>query len=147
MKPTEGLVDMTRDRRLGRKSGRGFYRYEGGKRREVDETVYEIIGAEASSRVPRDDVHQRLVYSMLNEAARALDEGVVRSARDGDIGAILSIGFPPFRGGPLRYLDDIGAEKAVETLEELAEKYGDRFTPCPRLKSMAAGNVHFYPPT
>lgn len=147
LQPTEGIVRMTEDGRLGRKSGRGFYRYEGGKKREVDETAYEIIGAEPSSRVPRDDVSPRLVYTMLNEAARAVDEGVVRSARDGDIGAIFGIGFPPFRGGPLRYLDEVGADKAVDTLEELAEKYGDRFAPCPRLKSMATENLLFYPGT
>ena len=147
MQPTEGIQRMTEDGRLGRKSGRGFYRYEGGKKRGVDETAYEIIGAEPSSRVPRDDVSPRLVYAMLNEAARALDEGVVRSARDGDIGAIFGIGFPPFRGGPLRYLDEVGADKAVDTLEELAEKYGDRFAPCPRLKSMATENLLFYPGT
>jgi 3-hydroxyacyl-CoA dehydrogenase/enoyl-CoA hydratase/3-hydroxybutyryl-CoA epimerase len=147
MQPTEGVQRMTEDGRLGRKSGRGFYRYEGGKKRAVDETAYEIIEAAPSSRVPRDDVSPRLVYTMLNEAARALDEGVVRSARDGDIGAIFGIGFPAFRGGPLRYLDEVGADKAVETLEQLAEKYGERFAPCPRLKSMATENLLFYPKT
>ena len=147
MQPSRGIERMTQDGRLGRKNGRGFYRYEGGKRREVDETAYEIIEAEPSSRVPRDDVSRRLVYMMLNEAARALDEGVVRSARDGDIGAIFGIGFPPFRGGPLRYLDDVGAHKAVDTLDELAEKYGDRFAPCPRLSRMATERLRFHPTT
>jgi 3-hydroxyacyl-CoA dehydrogenase/enoyl-CoA hydratase/3-hydroxybutyryl-CoA epimerase len=147
MQPTEGVQRMTQDGRLGRKNGRGFYRYEGSKRREVDETAYEIIGAAPSSRVPRDDVSPRLVYAMLNEAARALDEGVARSVRDADIGALFGIGFPPFRGGPLRYLDEVGADKAVDTLEALAEKYGERFAPCPRLKSMAAENLLFYPKT
>lgn len=145
MAPTEGIVRMREDGRLGRKSGRGFYRYEGGKKREADETAYEIIGAEPSSRVPRDDVGRRLVYAMLNEAARALDEGVVGSARDGDIAAIFGIGFPPFRGGPLRYLDEVGADRALDTLEELAEKYGDRFAPCPRVSHMATDNLRFHP--
>ncbi len=113
----------------------------------MDEAAYEIIGAEPSSRVPRDDVTPRLVYAMLNEAARALDEGVARSARDGDIGGVFGIGFPAFRGGPLRYLDELGAEKVVDTLEQLAEKYGERFAPCPRLKSMATDNLRFYPKT
>jgi 3-hydroxyacyl-CoA dehydrogenase/enoyl-CoA hydratase/3-hydroxybutyryl-CoA epimerase len=145
MVPTENIARMREDGRLGRKSGRGFYRYEGGKKREADETAYEIIGAAPSSRVPRDDVSRRLVYAMLNEAARALDEGVVRSARDGDIAAIFGVGFPPFRGGPLRYLDEVGADKALETLEELAEKYGDRFAPCPRISQMATDNMRFHP--
>jgi 3-hydroxyacyl-CoA dehydrogenase/enoyl-CoA hydratase/3-hydroxybutyryl-CoA epimerase len=145
MKATDGLARMTQDGRLGRKGGSGFYRYEKGKRREVDETIYEIIEAAASSKVPREDVTRRLVFAMLNEAARALDEGVVRSPRDGDIGAVFGIGFAPFRGGPLRYLDDTGAKQAVETLSELSQKYGDRFTPCPRLKRMAEGAERFYP--
>ena len=58
---------------------------------------------------------------MLNEAARALDEGVVRSPRDGDVGAIFGIGFPPFLGGPLRHLDEIGADSpGVDVLEDEA---------------------------
>ncbi len=74
----------------------------------------------------------------------ALDEGVVRSARDGDIGAVFGIGFPPFRGGPLRYLDEIGAAQAVATLEELSRDYGDRVAPAPRLKRMAERDESFY---
>ncbi len=145
MRPMAGLARMTEDRRLGRKSRRGFYRYEQGERRGVDEAVYEIIEAEIASHVPRGDIGRRLTYSMLNEAARAVDEGVVRSPRDGDIGAVFGIGFPAFRGGPLRYLDDVGAAQAVETLEQLAEEYGERFAPCPRLQRMAAGAERFYP--
>jgi 3-hydroxyacyl-CoA dehydrogenase/enoyl-CoA hydratase/3-hydroxybutyryl-CoA epimerase len=145
LKPTGGLERMTQDGRLGRKSGSGFYSYEKGNRREVDETVYEIIEAAAGSKVPREDVPRRLVFAMLNEAARALDEGVVRSPRDGDIGAVFGIGFAPFRGGPLRYLDDLGVREAVETLTELSQEYGDRFAPCPRLRHMAEGGERFYP--
>ena len=88
---------------------------------------------------------KRLVFSMLNEAARALDEGVVRSPRDGDMGAIFGIGFPPFLGGPLRHLDEIGAKRAAETLQQLTETYGERFAPCPRLVLMAAAGERFYP--
>jgi 3-hydroxyacyl-CoA dehydrogenase/enoyl-CoA hydratase/3-hydroxybutyryl-CoA epimerase len=144
LSPMEGLSRMTAEGRLGRKSGRGFYRYEEGKKRGVDEAAYEIIEAEADSTVPREDVTRRLVYAMLNEAARAVDEGVVRSPRDGDIGAIFGIGFPPFRGGPLRYLDDLGEDNAVRTLEDLAQRYGERFAPAPRLTDMVAGGARFY---
>ncbi|MEE8192378.1 MAG: 3-hydroxyacyl-CoA dehydrogenase family protein, partial [Gemmatimonadales bacterium] len=145
MRSTEGMERMIEDGRLGRKSGSGFYRYEKGKKRDVDETAYEIIGAAAGSKVPREDVTKRMAYSMLNEAARALDEGVVRSPRDGDIGAIFGIGFPPFLGGPLRYLDELGAKRVAETLQQLAEAYGDRFAPCPRLVRMADAGERFYP--
>ncbi len=82
---------------------------------------------------------------MLNEAARAVEEGVVRSPRDGDIGAVYGIGYPPFRGGPLRQLDEVGAARIVDTLERLAQAYGDRFAPAPVLLQMAKSNLRFYP--
>ncbi len=145
LQPRDGIARMTAEGRLGRKNGRGFYRYEDQKKRGVDETVYEIIGASPDSTVPREDIGRRLVYAMLNEAARGLDEGVVRSARDGDIGAIFGIGYPPFRGGPLRFLDDLGAAKVVETLADLAERYGERFAPAPILQRHAAAGTRFYP--
>jgi 3-hydroxyacyl-CoA dehydrogenase/enoyl-CoA hydratase/3-hydroxybutyryl-CoA epimerase len=145
LKPTPGIERLIEDGRLGRKNGRGFYAYEQGKRRDVDQTAYEIIGAMPDSQVPREDVDARLVFAMLNEAARALDEHVIRTPRDGDIGAVFGIGFPAFRGGPLRYLSELGVRHAVETLEELAQKYGDRFAPCVRLTRMAAGDQSFYP--
>jgi 3-hydroxyacyl-CoA dehydrogenase/enoyl-CoA hydratase/3-hydroxybutyryl-CoA epimerase len=144
LRPLPGLEQMTTEGRLGRKTGRGFYRYEGGVKQGVDETAYEIIGAVPDSKVPREDVTDRLLFAMLNEAAGALDDGVVRQARDGDIGAVFGIGFPPFRGGPLRYLDSYGAQQAVTTLDELAGKYGERFAPAPLLKRMAGDGVRFY---
>jgi 3-hydroxyacyl-CoA dehydrogenase/enoyl-CoA hydratase/3-hydroxybutyryl-CoA epimerase len=143
LKPLDGLALMTEQGRLGRKSGRGFYNYRR-KKKEVDPAAYETIGVASDAAVPSNDVRSRLLYAMLNEAARALAEGVVRSARDGDIGAIFGIGFPAFRGGPLRYLDAVGSEQAVVTLEELAAKYGSRFEPAQSLTSMAAQNKRFY---
>ena len=81
---------------------------------------------------------------MLNEAAMAAGEGVVRSARDGDIGAIFGIGYPPFRGGPLRYLDDLGAAHVVQVLRGLEQKFGARFTPAASLVRMAERGEKFY---
>jgi 3-hydroxyacyl-CoA dehydrogenase/enoyl-CoA hydratase/3-hydroxybutyryl-CoA epimerase len=81
---------------------------------------------------------------MLNEAAMAAGEGVVRSARDGDIGAIFGIGYPPFRGGPLRYIDDLGAANVVAILRQLEAKFGIRFTPAPSLVAMAERGGRFY---
>ena len=146
LRPMDSLGRMTEEGRLGRKSGRGFYKYENGKRRGVDVSAYEVIGANTENRVPPNDVERRLVFAMLNEACMALDEGVVRSPRDGDIAAVFGIGFPPFRGGPLRYLDDLGAAQAVATLEELSERYGDRFQVASRLRRMAAADERFYSP-
>lgn len=81
---------------------------------------------------------------MLNEAAQCLDEGVVKSARDGDIGAVFGIGFPPFLGGPFRYMDQIGTKRLVELLEQHHAKFGERFAPCPLLKAMAAEEKRFF---
>ncbi len=145
LQPTDGLTRMLEDGRLGRKNRRGFYRYEDDKRREVDLAAYEIIGAGADPDVSREDVQARLVFAMLNEAVLALDEGVVRSARDGDVGAVFGMGFPAFRGGPLRYLDELGLSDAVDTLRDLARAYGDRFAPAPRLVAMMRAGETFYP--
>jgi 3-hydroxyacyl-CoA dehydrogenase/enoyl-CoA hydratase/3-hydroxybutyryl-CoA epimerase len=145
LRPLAGLEHMTAEGRLGRKAGKGFYRYEGGVKQGVDETAYEIIGAVPDSKVPREDVTDRLLFAMLNEAARALEEGVVRGACDGDMGAVFGIGFPAFRGGPLRYLDSYGAGPTVTILNELAGKYGERFTPAPLLQRMAENGSRFYP--
>jgi 3-hydroxyacyl-CoA dehydrogenase/enoyl-CoA hydratase/3-hydroxybutyryl-CoA epimerase len=145
MQPVGGLAAMVQDGRLGRKSGRGFYRYAGGKRQGPDESVYPLVGARRAG-APWADLEDRLVYAMLNEAARALDEGVVRSARDGDIAAVFGIGYPPFRGGPLRTLDGIGAVRAVETLRRLEAAYGARFAPAPVLARQAETGGCFYPP-
>jgi len=142
MEPVPGLAALVQAGRLGRKSGHGFYRYERGKRQGIDASVHSLIGTEPA-RTPVPDVEDRLVYAMLNEAARALDEGVVRSVRDGDIAAVFGIGYPPFRGGPLRTLDRIGAARAVETLRRLEATYGSRFAPAPVLVKHAERGTRF----
>jgi 3-hydroxyacyl-CoA dehydrogenase/enoyl-CoA hydratase/3-hydroxybutyryl-CoA epimerase len=89
-------------------------------------------------------IAERAVLLMLNEAARCLDEGILRSARDGDIGAIFGIGFPPFLGGPFHYMDAIGMTELVDKLERHQDKYGERFAPCGLLKAMAQEGKTFY---
>jgi 3-hydroxyacyl-CoA dehydrogenase/enoyl-CoA hydratase/3-hydroxybutyryl-CoA epimerase len=142
LEPVPGLAALVDAGRLGRKSGRGFYRYERGKRQGVDPSLHALIGTEPA-RTPVPDVEDRMVYAMLNEAARGLEEGVVRSVRDGDIAAVFGIGFPPFRGGPLRTLDHIGAARAVETLRRLEATYGSRFAPAPVLVQHAERGTRF----
>jgi 3-hydroxyacyl-CoA dehydrogenase/enoyl-CoA hydratase/3-hydroxybutyryl-CoA epimerase len=111
----------------------------------VDPAVYGALGVRAGSAPPEADVERRLTYAMLNEAARGVDELVVRSPRDGDIAAVFGIGFPAFRGGPLRTLDRTGAARAVDDLEHLARIYGDRFAPAPALQRLAGSGGRFYP--
>jgi 3-hydroxyacyl-CoA dehydrogenase/enoyl-CoA hydratase/3-hydroxybutyryl-CoA epimerase len=142
--PTVGIERLVAEGRLGRKSGRGFYRYTGGKKRSPDADAVAIFGAPRGGSLPPDVVRDRLVHALLNEAALAMDEGVVRSARDGDVAAIFGFGFPPFRGGPLRYLDDLGPARVVETLERLTRQHGPRFTPGMSLRRMAQAGEHFY---
>src|SRR5216683_5740669 len=113
-----------KDGRLGRKAGKGFYKYAKGKKRGVDPAAYALTGVHPNGGIRTAEILQRLVLTMLNEAARAVGEGVVRSPRDGDIGAIFGFGFPPFRGGPLRHIDDLGAARLVADLQRLAERYG-----------------------
>jgi 3-hydroxyacyl-CoA dehydrogenase/enoyl-CoA hydratase/3-hydroxybutyryl-CoA epimerase len=131
--------------RLGRKNGRGFYRYRKGKKAGPDAGVSGLLGARSAEGAATDLVERRLVYAMLNEAAMACAETVIRNPRDGDIGAIYGIGFPPFRGGPLRLIDDLGASKVVSTLHELEDQYGERFRPAPALVEMAREGGRYYP--
>ena len=143
--PSAVVSRMLDDNRLGRKNARGFYVYHEGHKTGVDERVYRVLGVKPLEGFNPDTVQQRLVYLMLNEAALACGEGVVRTARDGDIGALFGIGFPPFRGGPLRLMDDLGADQVVNTLERLQTAHGARFAPAPVLQQMAARGERFYP--
>jgi hypothetical protein len=91
-----------------------------------------------------DALVRRALLMLLNEAARAHAEGVVRSARDGDVGAVLGFGFPPFLGGPLRYIDDQGAGAVVAELQSWAGRVGQRFAPCDALMDMARAGRAFH---
>jgi 3-hydroxyacyl-CoA dehydrogenase/enoyl-CoA hydratase/3-hydroxybutyryl-CoA epimerase len=84
---------------------------------------------------------------MVNEAARCLEEHTVRSPRDGDVGAVFGIGFPPFRGGPFRHVDAMGAAEVVRTLAALNAEHHGRFDPCALLVQMAREGQRFYPAT
>ncbi|HEV8305349.1 MAG TPA: fatty acid oxidation complex subunit alpha FadJ [Gemmatimonadales bacterium] len=145
LQPSNGVAALVKAGRLGRKSGRGFYVYRGGRKRGVDGGVYELLGVHPNGGPRPAEILQRLVLGMLNEAARAVGEGVVRAPRDGDVGAIFGFGFPPFRGGPLRHADDLGAARLVADLERLAERHGPRFAPCDVLQDLARRNAKFYP--
>jgi 3-hydroxyacyl-CoA dehydrogenase/enoyl-CoA hydratase/3-hydroxybutyryl-CoA epimerase len=144
MKPAGLLNRMLGATRLGRKNGRGFYRYREGHKAGVDKSVYALLAVRPADADP-DLVQRRLLYSMLNEAAMACAENVVRSPRDADIGAIFGIGFPAFRGGPLRMIDDLGAGRVVEILYQLQEQFGERFRPAAALLEMSRRSGRYYP--
>jgi 3-hydroxyacyl-CoA dehydrogenase/enoyl-CoA hydratase/3-hydroxybutyryl-CoA epimerase len=133
------LIDA---KRLGRKTGRGFYKYEQ-KGKKVDESVYELLGVTIAPRLNKQEIANRCVAQMLNEAARCLDEGIIASARDGDIGAIFGIGFPPFLGGPFSYMDKRGISKVCSELSTFATD-NPVFTPAEPLMSMAEAGRQYY---
>ncbi|OHU87644.1 MULTISPECIES: fatty acid oxidation complex subunit alpha FadJ [Pseudoalteromonas] len=133
------LIDA---KRLGRKTGRGFYSYDK-KDKKVDESVYELLGITTSPRLNKQEIASRCVAQMLNEAARCLDEGIIASPRDGDIGAIFGIGFPPFLGGPFSYMDNRGVNKVCSELSTYASD-NPVFTPAEPLMKMAETGTKFY---
>jgi 3-hydroxyacyl-CoA dehydrogenase/enoyl-CoA hydratase/3-hydroxybutyryl-CoA epimerase len=144
MKAPEALEAVVKAGRLGRKNGRGFYTY-GGKEKRVDETVYDLVpGGRARRKVDREEMQERVTLQMVNEAIRCLGEGILRSARDGDVGAVFGLGFPPFRGGPFRVADAMGPGELLERIERWRERFGDRFEPAPLLVEHARAGRPFH---
>ncbi|MCG3731655.1 fatty acid oxidation complex subunit alpha FadJ [Vibrio cincinnatiensis] len=135
---------LLNDNRKGRKTGKGFYSYKGGKKKQVDKSVYKLLKLTPESKWSDKEIALRCVLPMLNEAVRCLDDGIIHSARDGDIGAIFGIGFPPFLGGPFRYMDQLGLKTLVEMMNQHAQKYGDHFAPCDGLVTRAGLDETFY---
>jgi 3-hydroxyacyl-CoA dehydrogenase / enoyl-CoA hydratase / 3-hydroxybutyryl-CoA epimerase len=131
---------------LGKKSGRGFYIYEGKKERPA--RASEIGFLQAGKRRPSDEASRRdrLVLIMINEAARVLAEGVVDSPEDVDFGMIMGTGWAPFRGGPLRYADTLGSAEIVRRLQVLGREVAPHFTPSEALVAMARQGRGFYSP-
>jgi 3-hydroxyacyl-CoA dehydrogenase/enoyl-CoA hydratase/3-hydroxybutyryl-CoA epimerase len=140
-----GFDKILADDRKGKKNKRGFYDYSGKKPgKEVDSSIYTLLGITPASKMSHEQIAERCVLLMLNEAAMCLDEGVVRNARDGDIGAIFGIGFPPFLGGPFRYMHTLGIAHVVARLEYYQGLLGDKFTPANNLKKMVKEGRSFY---
>ncbi|HIF9211032.1 TPA: fatty acid oxidation complex subunit alpha FadJ [Photobacterium damselae] len=134
---------LLNDGRKGRKSGKGFYLYNG-KKKEVDKQVYQLLNLEPEQHLAGQDLALRCTLMMLNEAVRCLDEGVVQSARDGDIGAIFGIGFPPFLGGPFHYMDSLGLDRVLDMFIDYSHRYGERFAPCEGIVMRAENKQSFY---
>jgi 3-hydroxyacyl-CoA dehydrogenase/enoyl-CoA hydratase/3-hydroxybutyryl-CoA epimerase len=147
MAPSQAMRAVVSSGRTGRKGRKGFYVYdEDGEKGGVDTAVYALLSSGPSrSEVPPDEIRNRCALALANEAVRTLEEGIVRSPRDGDIGAVFGIGFPPFRGGPFRWIDAMGASKVVDRLEDLAARFAPRFVPSDLLVEMARLGSRFYP--
>jgi len=156
MMPGEGVRRVVESGRTGRKGKKGFYLYdESGKKGEVDPTVYELIYAGEDRAIPRasdpvanvdtNEIVDRCVLAMVNEAVRCLQEGILRSPRDGDIGAVFGLGFPPFRGGPFRFVDATTVDEVLSRLDTFDGRFPERFRPAELLVEMAHTRKRFYP--
>jgi 3-hydroxyacyl-CoA dehydrogenase/enoyl-CoA hydratase/3-hydroxybutyryl-CoA epimerase len=160
--PAPGLQRVLESGRLGRKGGQGFYKYEAnGRRGAVDGSVYAVAGVrplsgaalgpeQATAGGPAGlhgaaQIVERAVYPMLDEAVRCLDDGVIHSPRDGDVGAVFGIGYPAFRGGPFRTLDALGPAAVVEALDRLSQAHPGRFAPSTGLTAMASEGARAHP--
>jgi 3-hydroxyacyl-CoA dehydrogenase/enoyl-CoA hydratase/3-hydroxybutyryl-CoA epimerase/enoyl-CoA isomerase len=144
-KTTRILDELVAAKRMGQKSGAGFYSYAKGGR-GTDDPAFEVILAKCRTgqrEIGGEEITDRLFLPMLVEASRVLDEGIVRDPGDVDMGLILGIGFPPFRGGILRWADTLGLPKVLEKLKNY-EKLGLRFQPTESMRRLAAENKGFY---
>ncbi|MFV0512607.1 MAG: 3-hydroxyacyl-CoA dehydrogenase NAD-binding domain-containing protein [Jhaorihella sp.] len=143
--PADDLIFWLEDQgRLGRKAKAGFFDYdESGKRLGYWKGMQDKYPL-AETQPDLIEVQERLMFAQVLEAVRALEEGVLMDIREGDVGAILAWGFAPWSGGPLSWIDIIGAEYAAHRCDELAAKYGERFACPPLLRDMADKGETFY---
>jgi 3-hydroxyacyl-CoA dehydrogenase/enoyl-CoA hydratase/3-hydroxybutyryl-CoA epimerase len=148
MRPHPLLQRLASDGRLGKKGGRGFYRYDGGERKDPDKGLRAALGlADRASAAEApvyddEDLVARCLYPMVNEAARALEERIVASPEEGDLALVMGIGWPPFRGGLLRWADEIGPARVVERLDEWAAGIDPRFAPAEALRARRAAGFY-----
>jgi len=136
-RPSPTLQRLAGIDRLGRKGGSGFYAYDrqGGRETGIDESIYEQLGVDRGRRREMDEatIERRLLFTMVNEAARTLEDGIVDEAGDVDLGLITGTGFPPFRGGLLRWADEVGLHEIRSTLSRWQQELGPRFAPAETL--------------
>jgi 3-hydroxyacyl-CoA dehydrogenase/enoyl-CoA hydratase/3-hydroxybutyryl-CoA epimerase len=146
VKPSGLLGLLYKEGYLGKKNGKGFYRYAGRKRGNPDLSVYSKISTRPGNKetISSEEIVERTVLLMIKEAALCLEEKIISAPDLLDAALIFGIGFPPFRGGLLKYADKIGSKAVVEKLEGYAKKYGDRFIPPKSLQESAKTGKGFY---
>jgi len=133
----------------GRKNKKGFYHYEEKKgktkKKDPNKEIYEFFGGQKRSEIDVETVQQRMVLTMINEAAWCLQKDILQNPGDGDLGAVLGLGFPPFLGGPFRYIDREGADTIVRRMKQFEQEHGPRFTPADILLDYAKSGEKFHP--
>ena len=145
MKVPDCLRKMTNAGLLGRKGGSGFYLHEKGKEAKPNPQVSAYVQSQKAHEMTREKLQERMVFLMVNEAARCLEEQIVTDPADVDFAMIMGTGFAPFRGGPLRYTDTVGAARLVGAMNHLVASGTAHFAPCKLLAGMAASGEKFYP--
>ena len=145
MKPSYLLDFIYNEKKLvGKKGGMGFYKHEGKASTLNEELATEIKAKSQKTLLSKEEILERCLYLMINEAGRVLSENMVKNAKQLDMAMIMGTGFPPFRGGLLKYADKIGINNIIAKLEEFSSKYGEKFTPCIYLQNLAKKNSNFY---
>jgi len=132
---------------LGKKSGQGFYKYnkkKKGKTISPELTAYVKEFVEQDLKLDKSEIQNRIISRLVNEAAKCLEDEIIADPVVGDIGLVFGTGFAPFRGGPFRYLDQVGVGSYVDMMNSLTDKYGPQFEPCQLLKDHAATEKKFY---
>ena len=145
MQLPEGFDAVVKSGRLGRKNLKGFYHYENGKKTVADVEIYSLSGITIQNALSANDVIDRCLLVFINESVRCLEDGILPTAYEGDVGAVFGLGFPPFLGGPFKFVDHQGARVVVEKLLALETKHGARFKPAKMLVDYAAKNQKFFP--
>jgi 3-hydroxyacyl-CoA dehydrogenase/enoyl-CoA hydratase/3-hydroxybutyryl-CoA epimerase len=142
--PDSDVLDkLLHHNRLGKKNGSGFYRYSG-KKKYKDPAIRSYITLRSSTHLSEEDMTRRMVYPIINEAARCLEEKIVPRPQDVDLGMVFGTGFAPFRGGLLRYADTESTGKIVDTLTRFADRHGPRFSPSSMLMEINQSGRGFY---
>ncbi|XP_064617131.1 trifunctional enzyme subunit alpha, mitochondrial-like isoform X2 [Liolophura sinensis] len=135
------LKEMVQHGFLGRKAGKGLYIYDKNVKERIENSealaILERHKIEPKTQHTEEELQLRLASRFVNEAVLCLQEGILHSPLDGDIGAVFGLGFPPFLGGPFRYLDLHGADSLVNHMKKFQELYGDQFKPCQLLQDHA----------
>jgi 3-hydroxyacyl-CoA dehydrogenase/enoyl-CoA hydratase/3-hydroxybutyryl-CoA epimerase len=144
---SESLARLLAKGYKGKKNKKGIYRYDLKKKKGQklpDENVYAILGGKPRRNFDAELIQRRISLMMINEALLCLEEEIISSPRDGDIGAVFGLGFPPFQGGPFSYIDNIGAAKILATMESLEKEYGERFRPARILQDTVKSGKKIY---
>ena len=146
----EILLKMAEKGNLGRKTGKGWYLYpkdaKKGDKKMLNPEAVQLVkeSVRNNKNVSIDDIQMRMISRLVNESAYCVKDNILRNPTDGDIGAVFGLGFPPFLGGPFRFVDHYGVQKFVDRMYKYRDELGPQFEPCQLLKDYAAANKTFH---